>query len=264
MRRSSLFWGLVIVLVGIALLVNNLFPGINVQLYIWPGVLILLGVWFLLSPAFQRGSPEVESLSLPMEDIQSAEIRFQHGAGKLTLGAGSRPAVLVEGEFAGGVKPELVRTGASASLRLRSKVWNDGPVISPAPGISGLNWNVGLTRDIPLQLRFETGACEAILDLSDLKVTDVRLQTGASRTELTLPARAGATTLKVESGMAEVVINVPQGVAARIKVSSGMAGIKVAERFPQQGGFYLSPDFDSAENKVEIAIDTGMGSVTIR
>lgn len=264
MRRSSLFWGLVIMLVGIALLVNNLFPGVNIHLYLWPGLLILLGIWFLLGPVFQRGSLEMESLSIPLDDSQSAEIRFQHGAGKLTLGAGSRPAVLVEGEFAGGVKQDLVRSGTSANLRLRSKVWSDGPVISPAPGVNGLNWNVGLTREIPLQLRFETGACEANLDLSDLKATDVHLQTGASRTEMTLPGRAGVTTVKVVSGVAEVVITVPQGVAARIKVSSGMAGIKIAERFPLQGGVYLSPDFETAANKVEIAIDTGVGSVTIR
>ena len=264
MRRSSLFWGLVIVLIGLVLLFNNLFPGFNVHLYLWPGLLILLGIWFLLGPVWRRGKVEMEAVSIPLADIQSAELRFQHGAGRMTLSAGNRPGVLLEGEFAGGLKVEQERDGSAARLRLRSNVLSDGVIIPGFAPEGGLVWNVGLTRDIPLQLRFETGACETRLDLSDLVVTDVRLQTGASRTEMTLPVKAGLTHVKIESGMAGVVISVPEGVAARIKVSSGMAGINISNRFPMLGGTYSSADYDTAANKAEITIDTGMGSVEIK
>lgn len=264
MRRNSIFWGLVIVLVGVVLLFNNLFPGLNVHIYLWPGLLILLGIWFLVGPALRRDKMEVETVSLPLAGIQSAELRFQHGAGRMTLSATSRPGVLLEGDFAGGLKVEQEQSGSAAKLRLRSKLWSDG-VIFPGPyQEGGLVWNVGLSREIPLQLRFETGACEARIDLSDLLVSDVSLHTGASRTELTLPAKAGQTHLKVESGMAGVEIRVPEGVAARIKVSSGLAGINVSSRFPAVGGYYISPDYVSAANKVEVMIDTGMGSVEIK
>lgn len=264
MRRSSLFWGSAIVLVGLVLLFNNLFPGFNIHLYLWPGLLILLGLWFLLGPILKRGTLEAESVAIPLADIHTAEVRFQHGAGKLTLSASNQPGMLLEGEFTGGLRYDLERSGSAATLRLRSKLFVEGVVIPGVQAEGGLVWNVGLARAVPLQLRFETGACEARLDLTDLLVTDVTLQTGASRTELTLPAYAGLTRVKVGSGMAGLVITVPQGVAARIKVSSGLAGINVSSRFPQAGGVYSSPDFDSALNRAEISIDTGLGSVEVR
>lgn len=263
MRKSSLFWGSLIIIIGLVLLINNLFPNINLHRFLWPGALILLGLWFLLRPNWKRASIEVERVSLPLEDLRSAEITFQHGAGRLTLAASARPATLLEGEFAGGVRVEQRRSGESASLRLRSAALSEAGVVLPGLGGDGLTWNLGLTREIPLRLHFETGACEAAVDLADLLVEAVHLQTGASRTEMTLPARAGHTRVEVESGLAGVVLKVPQGVAARVNVSSGLAGIKVAERFPRHGAGYLSPDFDEAANKVEISIETGLGSVEI-
>lgn len=264
MRKSSFFWGLVIILVGCGLLLNNLFPGLNVQVFIWPGLLILLGIWFLLGPALRRGDLKSEAVSIPLENIQSAELRFQHGAGKMTLTAGSRPGTLLEGEFAGGLNYDLERDDQAARLRLRSKLFSDGVFIPGTVQDGGLIWNIGLTRDIPLQLRFDTGACESLIDLNELNVTAVSLHTGASRTEITLPARAGHTQVKVESGMAGVAITVPDGVAARIKVASGMASINVAGRFPAVGGGYCSLDYETAQHKADISIDTGLGSVDIR
>ncbi len=263
MRRNSVFWGLVIVLVGVALLLNNLLPGVNVHLYLWPGLLILAGLWFLLAPAWRRGRVEVQPVSIPLGNIQSAELRLQHGAGKLELSAVNRPGMLLEGEFTGGVKVIEEQGAPAARFRLQSSFFNEDVMIPGFSSGSGLLWNVGLTPEIPLQLRFETGACEARIDLTGLQVTEVRLQTGASRTDLTLPATAGLTRVSVESGLAGVVIRVPQAVAARVKVSSGLAGISVASRFPLAGGFYASPDFDSAANKAEISIDTALGSVEI-
>ena len=63
-----------------------------------------------------------------------------------------------------------------------------------------------------------------MLDLRDLKVTDLKLETGASATEVTLPASAGFTRVKVQAGAARVDMRVPGGVAARIKTSAG-AGV---------------------------------------
>ena len=47
MRRGSIFWGSIIVLLGVVLLVDQLLPGFNAWGVFWPLVLILMGVWFL-------------------------------------------------------------------------------------------------------------------------------------------------------------------------------------------------------------------------
>jgi len=61
-----------------------------------------------------------------------------------------------------------------------------------------------------------------------------------------------------------VKINIPEGVAAKIRVTGGMMSSDVdRSRFPKSGGYYQSPDYDTATHKAEIRVEMGMGSVKI-
>jgi hypothetical protein len=266
MRRGSIFWGGLILLLGIFLLIGQLLPGFNAWGIFWPVVMILLGVWFLVGRSWVAGGSSLasEQASVPLADISEARIRFHHGAGRLDVNPSTTPGLLMNGTFAGGVEQHLDRSGASARLDLRAR----SDVIMGWPfnyGQGGLNWNVVLTREIPLQLEFETGASESHLNLQDLRVSELELKTGASSSVITLPANAGQTRVNVHAGAASVEIYVPQGVAGRIRVQSGLAGIQIDQnRFPSTGMGYETPGFDGTANRVEINVETGVGSVTIR
>jgi hypothetical protein len=264
MRRSSLFWGIVLVLVGAILLLDNLgfFARFNISVWtlIWPLFLIALGVW-VLAGSFFRGSSKVEHAVVRLEGASRARVRIQHGAGRLNFGAGSSPDVLLEGDFGGGVNVEPHRSGDTLEATLKTDVqffpfmWMPG---------SPLDWNVSLNREIPLELRLETGACETRLDLTDLKVTDLRVESGASSTEVTLPANAGSTRARFQTGAASVRIRIPQGVAAHIRVGGALSSTKVDEsRFPRMGDTYQSPDYGTAANRADIEIEMGVGSVEV-
>jgi hypothetical protein len=113
-------------------------------------------------------------------------------------------------------------------------------------------------------LRLDTGASQSELDLRDLKVTDLRVNTGASKTDLTLPANAGKTDVRVELGAASVDMVVPEGVAARIRSEHGAAAVEInTARFPYSNGIYESVDYSSAQNKVDIMIQAGAGRVVV-
>jgi hypothetical protein len=264
MRRGNIFWGSIIIVLGIVLLFNQFFPGINVWGLFWPITLILLGVWFLFGRSI-GGSLATEQVNLPLSDIREARIRFHHGAGRLEVSPAAEPGTLIAGSFMGGVEQRLERNGSAASLDLRA---HSDAVFFGWPGPlmhEGLTWNVTLTRDIPLQLEVETGASETRLNLRDLLVTELLLKTGASSTVATLPARAGMTRMNVQVGVASVEIHLPEGVAGRIRVKSGLAAIHIdPNRFPASAGGYETPGFDSAANKADIYVETGVGSIDIR
>jgi predicted membrane protein len=121
-----------------------------------------------------------------------------------------------------------------------------------------------LNTAVPLTLALETGASESRLLLTDLQVRELSVSTGASSTIVDLPARAGMTRVRVESGAASVKLRVPAGVAASISIRSALAGIRVdTSRFPKAGDSYRSADYDSAANRVEISVETGVGSIEI-
>ncbi len=266
MKYGAIFWGALIILVGAALLAGNLLA-VNVWPFLWPTALIFVGVWLLMWSRMRPKDVAAENVSIPLQGAARADVRIRHGAGRLTLRGGAGPDVLAAGSFTGGMRHVEYRQGDTLDVEMR--VPEDLWINFGGPWMFGpwtpILWDVRMNDGIPMTLDLETGAGESKIDLSAMKVQDVRLKTGASSTEMTLPSRAGKTKVKVSSGAASVVLRIPDGVAARIAVESGLAGITIDQnRFPRSAGGYQSADFDRAENSVDIKVETGVGAVEIR
>ncbi len=136
----------------------------------------------------------------------------------------------------------------------------DFPFVGPH---TQLDWDVALNAGIPTALMLNLGADKSMLDLRDMSITDLKLETGASDTRLILPAR-GCYRADFDLGAAALEITIPDGLSARIRASLGAANLKVDEtRFPRNGSYYQSPDFDAAANSVDITIDAGAASIKV-
>lgn len=243
------------------------FLNVNTGKLILPAVLIVLGLWILWGILLGEPSAETKEVAIPLEGAAQAHVRIHHGAGRLRVAAGADPGDLLTGEFAGGLDHRVKREGDTLDVAMRVPAgWGPHFVV---PWVWGpgrmLDWSLVLNGEVPLSLDLETGASDARLDLSNLRVTDLRLETGASATDVTMPAHAGYTRAVIRSGAASLAIRVPPGVAARIRVGGGLAGISVdRNRFPREGGMYRSQDYDTAPNKADVDVETGVGSINIR
>jgi hypothetical protein len=264
-RRGRAFWGLALVLLGALLLLGNLgMLTTPVSLIIWPSLLILLGVWALIGPVLGR-APLAESFSLPVGSARRGRIVLHHGAGVLTIQSGTRAGDLLAGTFGGGVEHRETALGdeVAVDLRLPWDLRHSGPWMWRSG--HDLDWNVRLAEGLPLALRLETGAGKTVADLRGLNVRELHIETGASSTEVSLPAAAGTTTVDAHSGAASMTFTVPDGVAARVRTSGGLMGVNVDERrFPKRDGRWESDDFETAAHKADITIEMGAGSITVR
>lgn len=263
MRRNGLFWGAVLVLIGGLLLANNLgIAKINFAV-IWPTILIALGAWVLIGPVVMRRAVETEQVSIPLEGATKAHVRLRHGAGRLEIKGGAGANDVASGAFGGGVEYRARMDGDT--LKVRMRVPSDFFFPFPMFNTGGLDWSVALNNTIPMGLDIGGGANDAHLDLTELKLTELRIETGASSMELALPVNAGFTKVRIESGASSMNIRVPGGVAAHIRASGGASDISVdASRFPRVGDVYQSPDYETAANKVEIKAEIGAGAIRVR
>ncbi len=261
--RGSLFWGIVLIILAALLLLNQQgwLKG-DVFGYLWPAIIVLFGIWLLIG-AFSRGrsSATRQHISIPLENARSARIKLDHAAGRLNIRAGALSTELLSGDFGAEVDYKSNMEADQVQLKLR----NSRQFWAWYPGES-LDWDIRLNADIPMKLKIDSGASATTLDLTDLKVVELDVTTGASSTEVNLPANAGNTLVDINSGAASLNIRIPTGVAARIKVKSGIASVNVdSNRFPRQdGGLYQSADYTTAANRADITIDTGVGSVDIK
>jgi len=265
MRRNA-FWGLCLLLVGSVLLLDNLgylaFLGVSVWQLIWPVALIGLGVWILVGSKI-RPNLESRDIIVGLESAAEAEIQLDYGAGELRVESGAGPSELLNGTFEGGVQHRVQREGNRTKVRIGSTPGVFLPV-HWGPHYSR-RWHVQLTDQIPIALTVKTGASDCKLDLEHLKVTALHLKSGASSTVVTLPANAGYTEVHGSSGAASVSLRIPEGVAARIRTHGGLSSTSVDQRrFPRQGAYYISPNYETAENRADIRLDMGVGSISIR
>jgi hypothetical protein len=263
MNRSSIFWGFILILIGVLFLLANLgILAIDVWLVFWPLVVIAFGFWMLAGVFLGRGMQEGERAVVPLDGAAGGRIILTHGGGRLFVGGNAEPGSLLSGIFGGGVDYWTRRV--DGDLEVDMKIKTRGFTVFWWPG-DALEWRVNLNSEVPLSLLVKTGASESHLELADLQVKDLKLETGASSCTITLPGNAGYTRARIESGVASVKVFVPQSAAARIHVSSGLSDVKVdRRRFTSMGNVYQSAEYETSSNKIDLEVETGVGSVSIR
>lgn len=230
--------------------------GNDVQL--WPVVLIAIGVGIVLSALpLGRRTGATERASVPLGAATSGRVIVKHGVGRLRIRSTHDPAVLLDGTFGDGVDPREHRAGDVLEVTLERHGW------APWGGRGALDWEIGLSRVVPITLRVDAGANRGELDLSDLTIPELRVNAGASETTITMPAR-GRTRAFVTCGAASVRIRVPDRTPARIVVRAGLMSVRVDERrFSKVSDGYRSPDFDEAGDGIDLTIEGGAAGVEV-
>jgi hypothetical protein len=260
MKRDNLFWGTVLIVVGVLLFLQTQGIIINVFRYFWPLALILVGGWLILNVYWQPVSSAEETFTVPLGGAKNATFRFSHGAGQIEIRGGTPVGQALVGTSAVGMNQRSRLDGDRLEVDVEA-----GPSLVPFIGPSGGVWRFQLTQEIPLTLIMEAGASSLDIDLKDVLAQRVKLETGASSVNVTMPAR-GVSFLDVEAGAASVNIRVPEATAARIRVEEGISAVNVdTNRFPRlDSGLYQSSNFDAAADRTEINIESGLGSVSVK
>lgn len=112
-------------------------------------------------------------------------------------------------------------------------------------------------------INVEMGAGKMDFDLSKYKLENLTIQGGAAAFKLKLPMPATTTKVNVETGVAEVHIDIPSASGCSIKVDSGLS----AKEFPgfekRDDGTYQTPNYSSATRKIVIHLEGGLSKFEV-
>ena len=268
-----LLWPFWLAAVAASLLLSRFHPwaGSLAALIILAGT--LFGAWWMADSDDRAPIVPViyESISVPLDGTQTAQVNLTASSGVLALGGGAPPGRLLVGEFEGMAFP-------AAQYSVRMSAVGDRQTLEinlqgswelrfpPQRAISSGRWKVQHAGAIPTEIRVDGGATTLDLDLRELTVRSLRVEAGDADIAVVLPANAGHTDADFKIGAASLNLSVPAGVAARIEFVGGVSSIDIdTSRFPSQDtGRYVSPEFENAANRVTITIDAGRGDITVR
>lgn len=261
MRRSNLFWGGILILLGIlfSLQAANIID--DVFGWFWPLFLILLGIAVLVSRFTTPNPANGESFSISLENAAKVALNIDLGASSVKVMGGAPRGTAVSGTQGTTINFKSRLNGDTLTVDIDA-----GPSFLPFLGPEGGSWVFQLTNEVPVSMKLDGGAASLDFDFTDIKLDFLGVEMGASSMTLKLPANAGRTLIDVEAGAASMDIIIPQGVAARIRIEQGASAQNIdLARFPEiTSGLYQSPDFENAENKAEINLEGGANSITIR
>jgi hypothetical protein len=317
-RRSMGFAALLITAGTIWLLSNiNLISsaGVNIALSLWPLVLVAIGADLLLGQQYPRTSAFV-IVFIAILVVFTSLLAPRLGVGVLTTTTGSYAEEVGNAESAtimlrpsvGNVKiHSLEQTEALfaatatyvGSIRFdvrgtRQRTIDFGQNEVSTTNWFGtdkdLSWDIGLSPTIPLNLSVNSGVGDAVLDLSELTLTNLQLSAGVGRVDLMLPGQETPYQVNVSGGVGMLALQIPEEADVDLTISSGVGNVDIdlpedaAVRVSIEAGLgestlpswlervntgnenqiWQSAGFEKASRRITLNIHSGLGSLTIR
>lgn len=297
--RGGFVWPIILIGAGIVFLLNNLgMVGWSVWetlLRLWPVLLIAVGLDILVGRRFPLGSAllglllvvvlvltvsgavpqtmvasavvvaRTEAISEDLKGNERATVEIRFGTGNLNVNALTEgSSQLIRGSVDLSPNESLNKNYSGSNGAAHYTLESRGSLVI-GPVLSTNNqkkWNLGLNRDVPLDLRISSGASQSILDLTGLNVTRFELNGGVGQVTVKLPVR-GSYTGQIDSGVGQMIIMAPQGLAARVLIESGLGGVD-APGFQKSGKYYTIGNYNTAENRADIKVTAGVGQIVLK
>jgi hypothetical protein len=297
--RGGFVWPVMLIGAGVVFLLNNL--GIvswdvwGTLLRLWPVLLIAIGLDLLVGRRFPLGSAllagllvvvlvlaaqgalpvavnasanvdRTETVSQPVEGAARAAVIIRFGSGELNVTAlPSDSGQLVEGtaDLSRGetLRQDYRKSGDSGVFTLASDgSWSSGPEFFFNQQKS---WDLGLNRDLPLDLQVNAGAGKSMLDLVSLNLRRLQLDSGVGQATVKLP-ETGKYNVRINGGVGQTVLMVPEGLAVRVEVDGGLGGVSAQGEFTREGDTYVTGNFANAENRATVEVDGGVGQLVLK
>jgi hypothetical protein len=289
-------WPLLLIVIGVAFLLANfgLIAPISIRalLSLWPLLLIIIGIdiaigrrWPLgalaadvlviaagfalvaLQPGGSSGMFPVAVFSsdgggdpvvdVPRSDVKTMTLRLGAGAATVDVRGGATSLVHAQSDRDDLRLRSAVRVGDRMDVRIDQGFAN-GFRFGPS---ATSHVQVTVANDVPASLTLDAGAGEFLVDLSDVKATDVRINVGAASLRVVLPKPTGDVPVTISAGASSVIIEIPGGVEARVTTTGGLTSTHVEN--PRVSGSETS-GYATATDRVTVRVTGGVSSVVVR
>jgi len=294
-RRGSLIGPVILIGLGTVFLLNNL--GVlpwsvwEMILRLWPVLLIAAGLDLLIGRRSALGSvlalaltlaalagvlwlfgagivpgqaSSTEEIKQALDGATQAEIIIAPANGTLHVGSLMDSANLVEGLIHLGSGERVGREFAvedGTATFIRESEGGVGPFFGGWG--DERDWDLGLNPGVPLWLEISLGVGQSEIDLTDLMVSDLGVSMGIGQTIVILPD-GGRFQARIDGAIGETVVVIPAGLAARIRVDTALGSSHVPDDYRRRGDVYVSPGYESADNRVDLEVSQAIGNISIR
>jgi hypothetical protein len=294
MRNRSLIWPVILILTGVIALAAETgaisIGRLDRLAELWPVVLIVIGLELMSRRVLQGSTRDLATVLIvlvalggavayvavrgPVSDatqtldssdtvgsLNQATLDVNAGAATMTVegsGALGSDLYLAHIEYAGS-KPEVSLDRSTGTLRIFQN--NDVGFFASRRFVLDLQINSAVLWNISA----DTGSTNGTLRLSAVKVGSIKLNTGASRTDITLGRPTGIVRVNVDGGAITLHLHRPSQSEASVHVSGGAVSLNADGRQLRGIGdeSWQSNGYDGAADAYEVDVNGGASTVTV-
>jgi hypothetical protein len=228
-------------------------------------VAILFGSLWLFGATISSGIALTgEQFEQSLNGAARASVNIEGGAGDMQVGTANKPDVLLTGIVPSG-SYDQIQTSYSVTGGNGTFILMDTGVqgFVPFGSIQGMGWSFLLTESIPLELSLGLGAGNFDADLRKSNLDALVINTAVGDTQVILP-EIGRFDAQVTGAIGQIVIVIPRGIGVRVNPDTALVSLDIPDNYLSSGGVYESPNYDSADNRIDLSVDLAIGNVVIR
>jgi hypothetical protein len=303
MKTSHIFWGLLFIVFGLLVLINNfttIFMDWGAIWKLWPLVIVLLGLSIIVKHKYGKGIiAGLAAIILALAIFASIKTatHFVNNDFDLTFGDEADSAYATT-EFTEDYDPLLkfgtLNFDAGAGSFNISKT-TDSLIYATATGVKnnfkltrfdtdsstkinlvmrhksvfrfGENYknsiNVALNPKLTWDLNFDVGAASMDFDLSEFKTNNVDVDMGAAALKIKLGSLSPKTKLSIDAGASDINIYIPKESGCKITTDGALSSKHFNDFEKINSDHFETTNFSEAANKIYILIDSGVSSISV-
>lgn len=124
--------------------------------------------------------------------------------------------------------------------------------------------NFKINNAIFWDMDIDAGAINGSMDMSDLKVRNLKLDTGAANMKLIFGDKCSSMNAAIEGGASNIETYIPSSVGVKIRMETALSGNNLNELgWTKQGHDYISPNYDNASCKINMDVQMGAGKFNV-
>jgi hypothetical protein len=203
-----------------------------------------------------------ESQAVNQDAATSANIQIEFPAGKLNIRSGT--SNLMDASFRYNVddwQPQVSYSESGTQGELVVSQPGDDKV--PVGGGLINEWEIQLSENVPMDLVIRTGAGDSQLDLSELDMTSLTVETGAGVTTVNLDGSwQHDVNVTMRGGVGQLTVNLPAEMGVRVEMDTALVSVTANGLINEEYG-YINRAFGTAPHTLTLKLEAAVGSVLL-
>lgn len=197
------------------------------------------------------------------DSIRQLDLDIKTGALGVLLGSNPKDNKLVEAKLHGNDGFKLKTRSEVEDATQKIFVETSGKNVNITNASEDNRLNVDMGKELPTKLKLDAGASSVKGDLSEVKLRELILDTGATSIDLKLGDKEDRLDVDIDTGVSSITLRIPESTGVRVTHDGGLSSTNFENIPKKEDGVFESTNFDSASKQVVIKSDIGVSSFKI-